>query len=330
MATIKDVARLACVDISTVSRALSGKVPVEQSTKERVLEAARQLNYQPNALAKGLKEGKTNTIGLIVPNIDDTVFTAVAKGVEDAARKLGYTLILCNTNEDIKIELDYVDKLKRRFVDGFIFATATKKSEHIIKLKEENFPVMLVIREMNNLCDAVVVNNNDGAYEATSFLISKGCKNIAFLNGDIEISLYKERMEGYKKALLDNNIPVDEDIIIHGIYGGYKSGYGAMNKLLDRNKKIDGVFASTDPRAIGAIRCIKDRNLKVPEDIKVVGFVGLESAEMTDPPLTTITQPTYEMGVRAVERLIKLINNKKKAKPLVERLDVKLTVRKST
>lgn len=330
MATIKDVAKLAGVNISTVSRTLSGKIPVDEKTKEKVLQAVKELGYHPNALAQGLKEGKTKTVGLIIPNIRSAIFPAVARGVEDVARKNGYTVILCNTDEDVNLEIDYINKLKKRFVDGLIFATATTSSEHIFKLKEEGFPIVLMVRHLGEKIDAVVINNFDGAYEATNLLIQKGCRNIALINGDISASVFRERFEGYKMALEDNGILLNEEMIVQGVFSGFQNGYNAAMELLEKNKNIDAVFATTDPTAIGAIRAIKDKNFIVGEDIKVIGFVGLEMSEMVDPPLTTMTQPTYEMGAKAMEKLINLMQGDANIKPEIEKLNTVLTIRRST
>lgn len=329
MATIKDVAQRAGVSPSTVSRALSGKIPVDQETKDRVMEAVRALNYQPNVLAKGLKEGRTNTIALIIPNIRNPVFPAVARGVEDTARRKGYTVILCNTDEDLNIEQDYIDKLQKRWVDGFIFATAQKDSHHILQLKEKGFPVVLLVRHMEDKVDAVITNNFKGAYDAVSYLVKTGHKRIAIVNGRLEIPLYKERFEGYRKAIKDGDLEIDDNLIIDGVSGN-ENGYYAMLGLLKEGVIPDAVFATSDPKAIGIIRAIKDYGLRVPQDISVVGFDNLEISSLLDPPLTTVAQPLYEMGAMAANKLIRLIESKKASKPKVDVMDVEFIIRKST
>ena len=329
MVTIKEVAKRAGVHPSTVSRALSGKIPVDEETKQKVMEAVEALNYQPNVLAKGLKEGKTNTIGLIIPNIQNPIFPAVARGVEDEARKAGFTVILCNTDEDLAVERNYVDKLQKRWVDGIIFATASDKSEHILTLKQNNFPVVLLVRHMGKEVDAIIADNYQGAYQAAAYLIEKGHRKIALINGDTSLPLYAERLNGYKQAHQDAGIVIDEKMILNGV-SGYQDGYDAAKQLLNGGAIPDAVFATSDPKAVGVMRAVKDNGLAVPKDVAVVGFDDLSMSALLDPPLTTVAQPFYEMGAKAAARLIALIKNKNQRKPRVDILDTKLVVRNST
>lgn len=329
MSNINDVAQLAGVSASTVSRALSGKIPVDSDTKQRVLKAVKQLNYCPNVLAKGLKEGKTYTIGLIIPNIRNPIFPAVARGVEDMARKYGYTVILCNTDENIQVELDYVEKLRKRWVDGLIFATATSESTHILQLFNEGFPVMLLVRRMEEMLHAVVVDNFTAAYEATKLLILRNCKNIALISGNPKVDVYRERLKGFIKAHGDFGMSIDENLVIQGVSGA-REGYAACRYIIEKGMKFDGVFATSDRKAIGSIKALKDNNIRVPEDVKVVGFDDLETTEMFEPPLTTMSQPTYEMGALAMEKLVKIMNSKRKSKVFVEKLSAQLIIRDTT
>jgi len=328
LATIKDVAKRAGVSPSTVSRALSGKVPVDQETRKRVMEAVRALNYKPNILAKGLKEGRTNTIALIVPNISNPVFPAVARGVEDVARKHGFTVILCNTDEDIEAEKDYVEKLQKRWVDGFIFATAREESHHILQLKENGFPVVLVVRHMGQAVDAVVIDNYRSSFEAVKYLLDTGHRKICIVSGDTSLTLYKERLEGYKHALQAAGLLIMPELVLD-VAGRDDTGYEAIMALLKKGILPDAVFATSDPRAISAIRAIKDCGLSVPDDVSVVGFDDLDISPFLDPPLTTVSQPLYEMGARAARRLIDMINGEKHEQPKVELVKANLVIRKS-
>lgn len=322
------MAKRAGVSPSTVSRALSGRVPVDKETKERVMEAVRVLNYKPNVLAKGLKEGKTNTIGLIVPNICNPVFPAVARGVEDVAREHGFTVILCNTDENIEAEKDYVEKLQKRWVDGFIFATAREESHHILELKEQGFPVVLVVRHMAQAVDAVVIDNYKSSLEAVRYLVNTGHRRICIVNGDTSLTLYRERFEGYRHALEAAGLGMESDLVLD-VAGRDDNGYGAVMAMLKKGVLPDAVFATSDPKAIGAIRAIKDYGLRVPEDVSVVGFDDLDISAFLDPPLTTVSQPLYEMGARAAQRLISLINGEKPDQPQMELVQAKLVIRKS-
>ncbi|WP_258359280.1 LacI family DNA-binding transcriptional regulator [Moorella sulfitireducens] len=328
MVNIKEVAERAGVSPSTVSRALSGRVVVSPETKEKVLQAVRELNYQPNVLAKGLKEGRTKTIGLIIPNVRNLVFPAAIKGITDVAKKHGYTVILCNTDEDIETEKAHVENLRKRLVDGLIFSTATAASTHILELKEQGFPVVLMIRHLENKVDAVIVDNFKGGYEATKFLIERGYRHIAFINGTLGLDLYRQRFAGYKAALAEAGIAYNEDIVIHGTHD-WEDGYRAILTILERDQQPDAVFAASDPKALGVIKAIKEKGLRVPEDIAVMGYDNLDMSELMDPPLTTMAQPFYEVGQRAAERLIKLIDCKRKPRPLIEKLPAQLLVRVS-
>ncbi|TCL69393.1 LacI family transcriptional regulator [Hydrogenispora ethanolica] len=328
MANIKEVALKAGVSTSTVSRALSGKIFVDPETKKKVLQAVRELNYQPNALAKGLKEGRTKTLGLIIPNLHNLLFPAAIRGITDIAKKHGYTVVLCNTDEDLETEQLYVENLRMRSVDGLIFSTATAASSHIVKLKEEGYPVVLMLRHLNEKLDSIIIDNFQGAYRATRFLIDRGYRRIAIINGTLGLDLYRQRFLGYQAALADAGLALDETLVVYDT-AGWEDGYQAMLDLWERGGQPDAVVATSDPKALGVIKAVKERKLRVPEDIAVIGYDNLDMSELMDPPLTTMAQPFYEVGTKAAERVIKLINGKGKLKPVIEKLEVKLLVRGS-
>lgn len=328
MATIKDVAKQAGVSPSTVSRALSGKVAVSPATKERVMRAVEALNYRPNVLAQGLKEGRSRTIGLIIPNIHHLVFPAAVRGVTDVAKKHGYTVVLCNTDEDLATERAFIESLSRRFVDGLIFSTATPQSTHLLALKEKGYPIVLMIRYLNDQIDTVMVDNFKGAYEATRFLISRGYRRIALVNGRLDLHLYRQRLAGYKAALEEAGLAFDERLVVNETVG-WEDGYRAMHEIWARGMEPDAVFGTSDPKAMGVLKAVKERGLRVPEDVAVMGYDNLEMAELADPPLTTMAQPFYEVGRHAAERLVRLIESKRPLKPVIKKLEPKLLVRDS-
>lgn len=333
MVTIKDVAKKAGVSPSTVSRVLNDSAPIKESTRKRVMAAVKLLNYRPNFLAQGLKDGKTKTIGLIIPNIRNPIYPVVARGVEDAAKKYGYTVVLCNTDEDTETEKEYIQKLRKRWVEGLIIAPAAKEFEHISELQKEGFPTVLVIRKVDIPTNTVMIDNYQAAYDAVSFLIKTGHKKIAIVKGNQQLALYRDRFEGYKRALLDANIKIVDELITGDDSDSVQwslDGYNAINSLLNQKVKFDAVFATTDLRAIGAIRAIKDYNLKVPEDISVIGFDNLEFSSLIDPPLSTVSQPFYDMGVRAVNKILQFINSEAAPEPTIEIMASELIIRKST
>lgn len=329
MGTIKDVAEKAGVSISTVSRALSGNVPVSPETKAKIFQAVEELNYRPNAVAQGLKNGKSRTIGLVIPNFRSLVFPIAIQGIAEVADRHGYTLILCNTEEDTAVERQYINNLRRRLIDGLIFTTATAESEHILQLKEEGFPVVLLLRQMEAApVDAVIADNFQGAYEGAGFLLDRGYRRIGFVNGTLKLDLYRQRFAGFKQALRDRGVSAEEALISHDA-AGWEDGYRAMQRLLALPSPPEAVFATSDPKAFGVIKAIRERGLAIPEEIAVLGFDNLETAQLVSPPLTTIAQPFYEMGKRAGERLVRLMQGEDTALPIVEKLPVELVVRDS-
>jgi len=328
MSTIHEVAELANVSLSTVSRVLSGKAPVAEETRRRVLEAVAHLGYQPNVLAQGLRGTRLRTIALLIPNVQNLIFPSTIRAIEDVANKHGYMVFLCNTDDSIKKEKFYIANLKRRIVDGLIFSTASPKSNHILRLKDEGFPVVTLIRHLSDSIDSVILDNVGGGYQATNYLLSRGLKKIALLNGNPGLMLYRDRYEGYKKAMFEAQIPLDDALIFNDIQT-WEESYGAMTKMLKEGKIPQGVFAASDPRAMGAMRAIYDCGLRIPEDISVIGFNNSGIAPLAHPPLTTVDQPFYEMGAAACSRLIKLIESKQPLHPEVQEFTSELIIRKS-
>lgn len=309
MATIRDVAERAGVNISTVSRVLNGKMRVEEQTRERVMKAVEELGYRPNRLAKALKERKSSTIALVVPNIRNQIFPALASGVEDMAIKHGYNLFLCNTGNDLNIEKSYIQSLKERLVDGIIFATATADSDHLLALNEEGFPMVLLLRHLGANIDAVYCDNYKAAVEGTEYLYNKGCRRIAFLGGDRKISAYNERFNGYRDSIENAGLSFEPKLTYTGRDTSFDAGYNAMCEYMKEYPDVDGLIATSDNEAIGAINAVKAAGKNVPKDVKVLGFADLDIVKHFDPPVSVMSQPLYEMGCAAVEMLIERINN---------------------
>lgn len=328
MANIKDVAKAANVSPSTVSRVFTGKIPVNDDTRKRVLTAAESMNYQPNAFAQGLKGGRIQTIGLVIPNVCNLVFPAAIRGIEDTAKQNGYTVVLCNTDEDAEKERFYIDSLRRRLIDGFIFSTARPGHEYLLELPSEGVPVVFMIRQLGKSVNTVTLDNEGGAFEATRYLISRGLKRIAIINGSIDLPLYRHRYDGYRHALREAGLEEPKGMTVHGI-SGWDDAYEAMKAMLDNSDRPDAVFATNDPKAMGVIRAIRDAGLRVPEDISVMGFDNLDFSSQLDPPLTTVAQPFYEMGVRACRRLIQLIEKTGGNRAKIDVLPAHLIIRKS-
>jgi len=331
MTTIKDVARLAGVSISTVSRTISGKIPVDEKTRETVLRCIQELDYQPNAIAKGLKEGKTNTIAFLIPNIENQIYPSLAIAVETEARKRGYFVVFCNTQDQLSREQDYVDKLKNRFVDGFIFSTAMvdKQSQPIMELRSQGYPSVCLMRSMEDDTDTFVSDNEQGAYLGTKFLIECGFTKIATIVGRSQLALYNQRLAGYKRALSEHGIPVEPDLIWTGVEGESEKAYHIVMNTLKQGRIPQAIFAQSDPLAFDAIRAINALKLKVPDDISVLGYDNVPFAECYTPTLTTVEQPLYEMGRVATSRLIDIIEGKVPSQGPVQYFPPRIIIRES-
>ncbi|NLY77236.1 MAG: LacI family transcriptional regulator [Tissierellia bacterium] len=317
---------MANVSTATVSKVLNGKDKyISEKTRQKILEIVEREGYIPNGIAKSLKIKKTKTIGLIMPDVMNPFFAELARGAEDAAEKRGYIVIICNSENRISKEEKYLNILQEKMVDGIIMTASESIASHSIE--KCNIPIVLVDRdlEMDKPIGHITVNNEEGTFMATKYLIEKGCKNIGFISSKIVNKLSNERLEGYKRALEEHGFAVDEDKIYLENYN-VESGYNGARYLLDKGD-IDGICCGNDMIAIGAIRSLKERGIRVPEDVKVIGFDNISISKYIEPPLTTIAQPIYEIGQESVKMLLSIIE--KKDVNLTKVLDLKLVERGS-
>lgn len=335
-ANLKDVAKLAGVSISTVSRVLNDKTCVNEETKKRVMQAVEQTNYRPNILSKSLKMGRSNTICLMVSTIRNPIFSQIAQGVEDTARKSGYIVVLCNTDEDDAREREYVENMKTRWVDGFIVCSAVDSSNYFYRLREDGFPIVMVSRfteEDKSRIDTVGVNNYQAAYDAVMYLIRCGRKRIALACGNEALYLYRERYRGYCDALKDAGFTYDERLVMWEADTN-ENFYYMAKEMLCLEMPPDAFFAASDPIAFTVMHAVHDMHLRIPEDVAVLGFDNVSLSEMMEPPLTTVAQPLYEMGCVAARSLIRQINYKSKngelPSPLYSELGTNMIIRRST
>jgi len=328
LATIKDVARLAGVSVATVSRVINQKDSVNPETTERVMKAVEQLQYEPNAVARGLAGKKMGIIALILPDILNPFFPALARGVEDVAHKKGLTVILGNSDDLGLKESCYIKVLKKKYVDGFIFASNTIREEDVEALKNDGIPIVLLDRGLDNgTCPVIRCNNRYGAKLAVYHLIQQGCQRIAHIYGPQEFITARERLLGYEEAVR-GLMGYSPSLMVPGNFD-IASGRQAVEQLLDRHLDIDGIFAGNDLMAIGALKALHERGIGVPEQIKVCGFDGIGLTEITEPELTTVAQPVYEMGQLAAQILFNEIESGIRENKLIE-LEVTLISRKST
>lgn len=307
-ATIRDVARRARVSVATVSRVVTRSAHrVRPVTRRRVLAVVKALGYHPNVIAQSLKKRATATVALIVPDISNPFFPAIARGIEDTARQRGYAVLLCNTYEDLGREHAYLQVLRKRWVDGMIFATVGSNTRHLRALRREGLPVVLVARDVDGITiDAVLVDNFRGAFDATTHLIRLGHRSIAHIAGPASLRVAQERRRGYQRGLGEAGVRPDDALIAEGDFTA-DGGRAAINMLLSRGQHFSGVIAANDLMAIGAMEALRAAGRRVPDEVAVVGFDDITFASLVSPALTTVAQPKYRMGQIAMERLLELM-----------------------
>ncbi len=307
-ATIWDVARLANVSKSAVSRYINNKEGVSDEVKERIKKAIEELNYKPNTLARALKTRVTKSIGLIIPSIENPVFPPLVKVVENTARKYGFTTILCNSEGSIEREAEYLELLVEKQVDGIIFNAMGIYHERLDILKKSNTPVVVIGRKIENFNTTnVTVDNFKGAFMAVEYLIKTGMRNIAFISGQMESNTaISDRFEGYKAALEAYGIEYNERLVLREDRT-FDGGIDAISKLIERNEKFDAVFASNDIIAIGCVEKLIECGYSIPKDVSVIGYDDIPSSRIIRPKLSTILNPPKVMGVEAVKALLRII-----------------------
>jgi LacI family transcriptional regulator len=327
---IKAIAEKAGVSTATVSRVLSGFPGVREKTKKKVMKITSELNYEVDGIARSLRQKKTFKIGVIVGDVLSQFYTVLAKSIEDIAHKYGYSVILCNGDDDPEKELNYLKVLRSSRVDGIIIAPTGKNAGYINNLLQSNIKIVLVDRLIEGVdCDAVLVDNEKGAYTAVKYLIDNGYKKIAIIDGFIDRTTGKERLKGYLRALNENNIPRNDDFIKIRDFKK-RSGIVFANELLENKNKPEAIFVANLELTLGAILAIKSLGLKIPDDIAVIGFDDSDWAQILEPPLTLISQPVYDLGETAAEMLIKNIeNDNSKKEKLIVTMNTKLIERGS-
>ncbi len=306
--TIKDIARIANVSHMTVSRALNNKPRICDETKTRILSIAKELNYQPNFIARSLVMKRTRTLGLIITTIANPFYNELAQGIEATARGLGYNIILCCTNYDLSSEQQYIEMLRGKGVDGIILSSAHIEDRNVLGLAEEGFPIVLVNRRtyhpvVKEKVDYVGVDNILGGFLAVEHLIKLGHERIAVIGGSSDSSVGFERLEGGKKAFEAYGLDQTADYFLDGDFSK-DSGYKGGKRFLKMAKPPTALFATNDYMALGAYQAILEEDHKIPEEIAIVGFNDIEFTAMKGIELTTIGQKKFEMGALAVKALV--------------------------
>jgi len=328
-AIMKDVAKKAGVSTATVSHVINKTRFVKEETKIRVEEVMKKLDYYPNFAAQSLRTQKTKVIGLIVPDISNFFFTIVIRKIENILKKYGYNLIISDSNEDLKIEKEQIKIFNARLVDGLIIAPASGDHTFLKRLLNRNIPVVFIDRKPQNYCpgDCVLAENMEGAYKAVSMLIKKGHSKIGAIAGLPGLTTSKERIIGYKRALVDYGIKVDQNMIKIGD-NRFDSGYKSTKELLS-NTKITALFVVNNLITIGAMQFLKEKQIKVPDELAIVGFDDYKWASITNPPLSVVKQPSPEIGEKASELLIKRIKKEEIGDYKEYRLSTELVIRDS-
>lgn len=311
MITIRDVAEYAKVSVATVSRVLNNKGQVSEETKRKVRDAIEHLNYRPNLVARTLYKKTSSMIGLILPDITNPFFPALARTVEDQARSYGYTVILCNSDGSPAKEADYIGSLEQKGIDGIIISTTQANADHF---KDVHIPIVALDRGLSNEIPTVTSENKNGAREATELLIKSGCQSVVHLQGPRELVTTNDRKKGFLEVVQKVNV---EHSVIETEFD-IKAAEETAYQILKQQPQIDGIFAGSDSIAIGIIRAAHRLGRRIPEDLQIVGFDGIELGKLFIPSLTTIEQPIYEMGALAVDLLSKQINKQQLDKYLYE------------
>ena len=328
MPTIRDVAQRAGVSITTVSHVVNGTRPVSAIGMARVLEAIDELGYQPNAVARSLRMSETRMFGMIVPDNSNPYFAEVARSIEDAAFELGYSVILCNSDEDAAKEQAYLDLLIEKRVDGIAFVATGRRADGLDQVRLRNMPVVIVDREIEGgTWASVLVHNSRGGREAVTHLLKLGHRRIGCISGPHGLGPSSERVRGYRDALRKAGIPADPRWLVEGDFHA-EGGYRTMCELLERDDALTAVFACNDMMAVGALRAIHEQGRRVPQDIALVGFDDIALASYTQPALTTIAQPYRELGRRVAQLLAKGERGERAACERI-RLEPELVVRAS-
>jgi LacI family transcriptional regulator len=308
--TIKDIALALRISISTVSRALRDAPDVSMDTRKAVKELAEELEYQPNKLALSLLKKQTNTIGLIIPNLDYVLATMV-KGIDEIALEAGYTVMVCQSNESFGREMVNTKRLLESLVDGFIISVSSETSvfEHIKKIQSKKIPLVMFDRVIQNInVPKVRLDNVEGGRIATQHLIDEGYKKIALLAGPEYLNISNERKEGYFEILKQNKIKIDKNLIIYCDFN-QEYAYIATKELLSMKNRPDAIFAISDRLALGAMVAIKEMGLKIPEDIGLVGFNNEPITELLTPSITSVEMFAFEMGKETAKIFIKMLHS---------------------
>lgn len=314
--TIKDIAKALGLSPSTVSRALRDSYEIGEETKKKVKEYARENNYRPNPVALSLKEKRTRSIGIVVAEIANSFFSQIIDGAESVAYEKGYNIIITQSKESVEKEKQILEYLTSRSADGVIISVSAETDDfsQFQNLKDRGMQIVFVDRISNGIeSHKVIVDNNLGAYQATKHLIENGCKNIAIISNNLNLSITQERIAGCEKALKETGIDLKKDQIKYCNYGGNLQSEvtKALDQLFKQKNKPDGIVSLSDRLSTEIIRYLNKKNIKIPEQVALIGFSNSNNTELLNPSLSVIKQPAFEMGEKAAMLLLQMIESKR-------------------
>jgi LacI family transcriptional regulator len=326
---MKDIARIAGVTQPTVSHVINGTASISKEVCDRVNRVIREVNYRPNALAKGLKTNKTNIVGLIVPDVGNGFYAMLARNVEGRLVKEGYAVFLACTGYDQAMEANYLDNLLQYNVEGIIIAYQLTNRASIDKLIRMNKPFVTLDDELwTNPENSVRINHFEGGYVATRHLLKSGRKKVVFVSEPLSMEAIKERLAGYKKAHEEMDVLLEKSRVVtaHGVYDKFKMGYELGRRIVEKDP--DGIFAASDVIAFGVMRALVEAGKRVPEDIALIGYDDVPMAKVATPALSTVAQPVDKMVEIGVDKLVAMMEGEPKKGE--SNLKPKLIIRETT
>ena len=312
--TLKEIASTLGISITTVSKALKNYPDVSEKTKKAVKELAENLNYTPNSFAVNLRTKESKTIGLIIPEVTHHFFANIIKAIIDAAEKNGYLVIILQSNESLELEKKQVELLINKRVDGILISLSNESNNdsHIQEIIKRNIPLVMFdkIAKLSN-CSKIIIDDQKAGFDATQHLIDKGCKKIAHIRGPLNPQNSIDRYLGYKKALEKNNIPFDSKLVYTCEKVTFEEGLEFTKQLIEEHPDVDGIFAITDLVAVGAVAYCNEQKIAIPNDIKIIGFSNWFMSQVITPKLSTVEQPSHEMGIAAFDLLLEEMKARK-------------------
>jgi LacI family transcriptional regulator len=318
--TLKQIAETLGISITTVSKALKNYTDVSPKTRKAVLELAESLHYRPNSFAVNLRTKESKTIGLIIPEVVHHFFSNVINGIIAEAEKNGYLVIILQSNESIEMEKKQIELLLNKRVDGIILSLSNESNDdlHIKEVIKREIPLVQFDKITKLIHSSkVIINDQKAAFEATEHLIWKGCRKIAHIRGPVNPQNAIDRFLGYKKALEKYDIPFDKNLVYTCTNVTFEEGKAFAKQIIEEHPDVDGIFCITDLVAVGVLAHYNETNIPIPQQIKVIGFSNWFMSQVITPKLSTVDQPSYEMGTKAFELLLEEINTRKEGMPFL-------------